>query len=138
MAYKNHFCDLEAFKRAVPSIGKEEIADWIKIGKDWFVCEEYDGSGKYMRYASITAQLCLDINTNNRYSETWLKDATIDSYTAEDYRFAPDYYICMDDYRKLSKDDTKKLLTHIAETYSPQNLVDFIITYSVKEGDLHE
>lgn len=67
--------------------------DWFKIDGHWYTCEEYDESGKYMRYTSITARKHIDIDTSNRYSSSWLSDMVVTSYPIESLRFDISYYI---------------------------------------------
>ena len=95
--YKNHFRNEETFKRAITKIRRNEWADWLKIGKDWYTIEEYDSSGKNMRFASITAMKFMDIDTQDRYrmSDPWLSDAVVEFYPIEELeelRFETDYY----------------------------------------------
>lgn len=72
--------------------------DWFFIGGHWYTCEEYDESGKYMRYTSATAWTHIDIETSNRYSKTWLSDMEVTEYAIEDigFRFDISYYIDKD------------------------------------------
>ncbi len=67
--------------------------DWFHIGGHWYTQEEYDHSGKYMRYTSVTAWQHIDIDTSNRYSDKWLSDMTATAYPIEMLRFDISYYI---------------------------------------------
>ena len=80
---------------------KKLWADWFCIAGDWYVCEEYDESGKYMRYTSITARKHIDLETDNRYSKNWLSDLRIYQYPIESLRFDISYYI--DDPKELDR-----------------------------------
>jgi hypothetical protein len=71
--------------------------DWFNIGGNWYVCEEYDESGKYMRYTSLTALNHIDIETSNRYSDKWLSDMVAIVYPIEDLRFDISYYLQTED-----------------------------------------
>lgn len=77
--------------------------DWFNIGGHWYVCEEYDESGKYMRYTSVTAWQHIDIETSNRYDKSmWLSDMVATAYQIEDLRFSISYYLGTTDIEKLS------------------------------------
>jgi hypothetical protein len=84
--------------------------DWFKIGGDWYVCEEYDESGKYMRYTSATAWKHIDIDTSNRYSDRWLSDMKATAYPIDDigFRFDITYYL-----ENITKDEAKKLYDNL-------------------------
>ena len=60
---------------------KKLWADWFNISGHWYTCEEYDLSGHYMRYTSITARKHIDINTtDSRYTPSWLTTMTATEY----------------------------------------------------------
>lgn len=75
--------------------------DWFKIAGHWYTCEEFDDSGKYMRYTSITARKHLDLDTSNRYSPSWLSDMVVTAYPIDSLRFDISYYI--DDVKTLDR-----------------------------------
>lgn len=127
--YRNHFRSLETFKTTVRKIKREEWADWIKIGKHWYVNEEFDEEGKNMRFSSITEGLHIDINTSDRYKDIWLKDAEIEQYKADFYRFNPSYYINQEEFKKLSKIEKSELLKLIADQWGIRVLVEFMEEY---------
>jgi hypothetical protein len=124
-----HYRTLASFKKDIQHIKKEDWTDWIKIGKDWYVNEEFDSEGKNMRFTSITARQHLDIDTSNRYSEAWLSDAIVKEYLADCYRFYPEYYIEKKDFLKLSKTEQQTLLRYIGTIWGNDRLVDMIIEY---------
>lgn len=80
---------------------KELWNDWFNIGGHWYTCEEFDDSGKYMRYTSVTNGTHIDIETTNRYCGSWLTDAVVTEYAIEDLRFDISYYIA--DIKKLTR-----------------------------------
>ena len=82
------------------------LLDWYNIAGDWYVQEEYDESGKYMRYTSITAWQHIDVETSNRYGDSFLSDMEATAYPVEDLRFALSYYI---GDTELTKDQTREL-----------------------------
>jgi len=98
--YKN----LETWEKSMrKDIKKEKWHDWFEIGGHWYVCEEYDDSGKYMRYTSLTAFEHVDIETSNRYSSTWLSDMKATAYPIEDLRFDVSFYLDQKDLKNKNK-----------------------------------
>lgn len=99
--YKSLSTWLNAMKKDTK---KELWRDWFNIDGHWYVCEEYDHSGKYMRYTSITDGYHLDLETENRYSDKWLSDLVVTKYPIEnDLRFSIGYY--MHDMREYTRKD---------------------------------
>jgi len=90
--------------------------DWFCIAGHWYICEEYDHTGKYMRYTSITKGEHIDINTSNRYSDSWLSDMTYENYEADDYRFDWTYYIEVEELKKLKWKELNNVIVEIAKT----------------------
>lgn len=89
--YKNFETWQNAMKK---DTSKKLWHDWFNIGGYWYTIEEYDESGKYMRLTSVTDGYHIDIETNNRYSPSWLKDATFTRYAIDDdLRFDIGYYL---------------------------------------------
>jgi len=79
---------IETFTNAMRKDKSKKLwADWFNIGGNWYTCEEYDESGKYMRYTSIMARKHLDLDTRNRYSDKWLSDLVVTDYPIENLRF---------------------------------------------------
>lgn len=88
--YKN----IETWTKAMQKDKQKKLwYDWFNIGGHWYVCEEYDESGKYMRYTSVTEGYHLDLETSNRYSSSWLSDLKVTKYPIEDLKFDISYYI---------------------------------------------
>jgi hypothetical protein len=120
---------IESWTKAMQKDKEKKLwHDWFKIGGDWYTCEEYDESGKYMRFTSATAWKHIDIDTSNRYSENWLSDMVATVYTIDDigFRFDISYY--------LDEDITKKQIKELQENlkrngYEEQvsNLLDFVL-----------
>lgn len=100
--------------------------DWFNIGGHWYTCEEYDNSGKYMRFTSITAWQHIDIETSDRYSKSWLSDMEVTAYPIEDLRFDISHYLDDDVTQKQLKDlsyqldekQVKSLLNYILINYN--------------------
>ena len=108
---------IETWTRAMKKdIKKKFWHDWFNIAGDWYVQEEFDDSGKYMRYTSVTARKHLDIETSNRYSELWLSDMKATSYPIEDLRFGISYY--------LDESITKKQLLNLVITLKDMKDID--------------
>ncbi len=85
---------IETWEKAMRKDTQKKLwHDWFKIGGHWYTCEEYDESGKYMRYTSISARQHIDIDTSNRYSKTWLSDMVATAYPIDSLRFGIGYYI---------------------------------------------
>lgn len=94
--------NLDTFVRAMQRDKKKKLwADWFYIAGHWYVMEEYDESGKYMRITSITKGEHIDLETSNRYSDKWLTDLKATAYPAEGYLFHWEYYIKREDLAKL-------------------------------------
>ena len=127
--YKNHFRTFDTFKRAIRSISKEEWADWIKIGKHWYTCEEFDIEGKQMRFTSITERKHIDINTSNRYGDLWLQDAEIEQYDADNYRFHPNYYIDKKDFLRLKRLQKRELVEYVQKIYGSDETIELLKDY---------
>lgn len=88
--YKN----IETWIKAIQKDKQKKLwHDWFNIGGHWYTCEEYDESGKYMRYTSVIEGYHLDLETSNRYSSSWLSDLKVTKYPIEDLRFDIGYYI---------------------------------------------
>ncbi len=116
--YKN----IETWTKAMKKDKQKKLwADWFTIGGHDYVCEEYDSSGKYMRYTSITAYKHLDIETSNRYSPAWLSDMVATEYSIADIglRFDVSYYI--DDITKLKSKDILKIADNLYTNKLHQN-----------------
>lgn len=93
---------------------KKLHADWYMIDGNLYTLEEYDDSGKYMRYTSVTAWQHIDVETSNRYSTSWLSDMVATAYPIEDLRFDISYY--------LSDDMTKSQLLCLVTRLKDNNL----------------
>lgn len=102
---------------------KKLHADWYNIGGHWYVMEEFDDSGKYMRYTSLTAWKHIDVKTSNRYSDNWLSDMTATSYPIEYLRFNVAHYIDSE----TSNKELLAILPRLDITQARQ-LLDFILT----------
>ena len=126
--YKNHFKNLETFKKGIRTIKKDQWADWIKIGSDWYVIEEFDNEGKNLRLTSLTANKHIEINTSTRYSETWLSDAEIDIYeaTVTGYRFYPDFYLLPADFLKLSPSQKSGVFEIMVKAFGRENVIEYM------------
>jgi hypothetical protein len=95
---------LESWANAMRKDTKKTLwADWFNIAGHWYTCEEYDESGQYMRYTSVTDGYHLDLETNNRYSKNWLSDLKVTKYAIEDLRFGISYYIA--DIKEFKRKD---------------------------------
>ena len=103
---------------------KKQWFDWFFIGGDWYVCEEYDESGKYMRYTSATAFKHLDLETSNRYSESWLSDLVVTEYPIDDigFRFDISYYLD----GKETKEQLRGLQDNLKRNNMPSTLSDLL------------
>lgn len=99
--YKN----IETWTKAMKKDTQKKLwADWFNISGHWYTCEEYDLSGHYMRYTSITARKHIDINTtDSRYTPSWLTTMTATEYLIDYLRFDIGYYI--DDIKEWSRKD---------------------------------
>ena len=126
--YKNHFKNLKTFGEAIRSIKRDQWADWIKIGSDWYVEEEFDDEGKYLRLTSLTANKHIEITTNARYSETWLSDAELDIYeaTVTGYRFYPEYYLSHQDFLKLSPTQKSGVFETMVRAFGRDNVIEYM------------
>lgn len=125
--YKN----LDTWAKAMRKDKQKKLwADWFKIGGHWYTCEEYDHNGKYMRYTSITAREHVDLDTSNRYSDSWLSDLEITEYPIEDLRFDISYYM-----PPVEEQDKKMIMLLNIWLWDRQmykeirDLVDYMATY---------
>lgn len=111
---------------------KKLWADWFNIGGNWFTCEEYDESGRYMRYTSITAWRHIDIDTRNRYSENWLSDMEATEYPIDDIglRFDVAYYI--DD--KLTEKQATEVYNNLYKNKLYENCRELFLLVVNKKG----
>ena len=112
---------IESWTKAMRKDTQKKLwADWFKIGGHWYVCEEYDESGKYMRYTSVTAWQHIDIDTANRYSSAWLSDMQATAYPIEQLRFSIlNYFDDPKDFKAWVKnglDDKKKVPYNVINT----------------------
>lgn len=99
--------------------------DWFCIDGHWYVCEEYDESGKYMRYTSVTDGYHLDLETSNRYSTNWLSDLKVTKYAIEDdLRFDISYYI--EDPKALTRNAIMLLNIWLWDRKMYKEMRDFI------------
>jgi len=113
---------MESFQR---QIERAEILDWFNIGGYWYTIEEYDESGKEMRYISLLKQEELIIHTPNRY-KTGLKGATIEVVEPMCYRFEPAYYLPIEDFKKLSNEQKREISLYIAKIWDSEVLINYI------------
>lgn len=119
--------NIETWKKAMQKDKTKKLwADWFCIGGDWYTCEEYDSSGKYMRYTSVTAWKHLDIETSNRYSNTWLSDMEVTDYPIIDLRFDISYYIDEDTTKEQLRKIHEKLKLN-EDTKQISNLLDYVL-----------
>lgn len=119
--------DIETWANAMrKDKSKKLFTDWVKIGGDWYTCEEYDESGRYMRYTSVTAWKHLDLDTSNRYSDIWLSDLVVTDYPIEDLRFDISYYLGY----KAKREQLKCLATRLYDNQmykEMRDLIDFLL-----------
>ncbi len=103
--------------------------DWFNIDGHWYTCEEYDDSGKYMRYTSVTAWKHIDIETSNRYSQSWLSDMKATAYDIGDsgLRFDITYYL--DDIKEVSKSTILNLNIRLYENKMYKEIRDLLDMY---------
>jgi hypothetical protein len=123
--YKN----IETWKKAMQKDKSKKLwADYFNIGGHLYTIEEYDESGKYMRFTSPTAWTHIDIETSNRYSDTWLSDMEITEYSIDDigFRFDISYYIDENTTKKQLK-ELKENLKRNEDTKQLSNLLDFLL-----------
>lgn len=92
--YMKKYKNIETWVKAMRKDKQKKLwHDWFTIGGHDYTCEEYDESGKYMRYTSVTAWQHIDIETSNRYNKAiWLSDMVATAYPIEELRFSLDYY----------------------------------------------
>lgn len=116
---------IESWTKAMQKDKNKKLhADWYNIAGHWYTCEEFDCSGKYMRYTSVTAWQHIDIETSNRYSDMWLSDMVATVYPIEDLRFDITYYIDKD----TSKKDLMELITYRPlDNKQLKSLLEFVI-----------
>lgn len=116
---------IETWTRAMQKDKSKKLwADWFNIAGHDYTCEEYDGSGKYMRYTSVTAWQHIDIETSNRYSTTWLQDMTVTAYPIEDLRFDISYYLGTTDIEKLATKVLVQVYNNLIENKLPTHARD--------------
>ena len=127
MKYKDKFKNFNTFSRAIRKIKRDEWPDFLTIGGHVYVQEEFDESGKNMRYTSLTEHKHIDINTSDRYGKTWLRDAEVEQYEAEYYRFNPEYYITKEEFAKLS--NKVELIEHIKQVFGLDHAYEFMHDY---------
>jgi hypothetical protein len=118
---------IESWTKAMQKDKTKKLhGDWYNIAGHWYTCEEFDESGKYMRYTSVTAWQHIDIETSNRYSDKWLSDMVATVYPIEDLRFDITYYIDKETPKKQLI-DVYNHLEHLGYTKQCKSLFEFVI-----------
>lgn len=130
--YKN----ITSWQNAMRKDTKKKLyTDWYVIDGDLYTLEEYDESGKYMRYTSVTAWLHIDVETSNRYSTSWLSDMVATAYPIEDLCFDITYYLSED----MTKSQLLCLVTRLKDNKMDdqiRHLADYVIQNHYKPNPI--